>query len=100
MPEPHGRQGPPAFEIDTIERTEIINARLGLIDVIVGINLLREGLDIPEVTWSPSLMRSAGLRATNVAAPNHRTRGQQQRRGAAVRRQRVAIHECSHPSDA
>lgn len=38
-------------EIDTIERTEIINAlRLGLIDVIVGINLLREGLDIPEVS--------------------------------------------------
>ena len=38
-------------EIDTIERTEIIKAlRLGLIDVIVGINLLREGLDIPEVS--------------------------------------------------
>jgi len=38
-------------EIDTIERTEIINAlRLGIIDVIVGINLLREGLDIPEVS--------------------------------------------------
>ena len=38
-------------EIDTLERTEIINAlRLGIIDVIVGINLLREGLDIPEVS--------------------------------------------------
>lgn len=38
-------------EIDTIERTEIIKAlRIGLIDVIVGINLLREGLDIPEVS--------------------------------------------------
>ncbi len=38
-------------EIDTIERTEIINAlRIGHIDVIVGINLLREGLDIPEVS--------------------------------------------------
>ncbi len=37
-------------EIDTIERSEIIKAlRLGHIDVIVGINLLREGLDIPEV---------------------------------------------------
>ena len=36
--------------VDTIERTEIINAlRIGHIDVIVGINLLREGLDIPEV---------------------------------------------------
>ena len=38
-------------EIDTLERTEIIKAlRLGHIDVIVGINLLREGLDIPEVS--------------------------------------------------
>ncbi|GIR00094.1 MAG: UvrABC system protein B [Methanobacteriota archaeon] len=38
-------------EIDTIERSEIINAlRIGHIDVIVGINLLREGLDIPEVS--------------------------------------------------
>jgi len=38
-------------EIDTIERTEIIKAlRIGHIDVIVGINLLREGLDIPEVS--------------------------------------------------
>ncbi len=38
-------------EIDTIERTEIISAlRIGHIDVIVGINLLREGLDLPEVS--------------------------------------------------
>ena len=38
-------------EIDTLERTEIIKAlRVGHIDVIVGINLLREGLDIPEVS--------------------------------------------------
>ena len=38
-------------EIGTLERTEIIKAlRLGHIDVIVGINLLREGLDIPEVS--------------------------------------------------
>ncbi len=37
-------------EIDTIERTEIIRQlRLGKFDVLVGINLLREGLDIPEV---------------------------------------------------
>ena len=38
-------------EIDTLERTEIIRElRLGLFDVLVGINLLREGLDIPEVS--------------------------------------------------
>jgi len=37
-------------EIDTLERIEIINSlRLGEFDVIVGINLLREGLDLPEV---------------------------------------------------
>ncbi|HON82068.1 MAG TPA: excinuclease ABC subunit UvrB [Methanoregulaceae archaeon] len=37
-------------EIDTLERTEIIRQlRLGRFDVLVGINLLREGLDIPEV---------------------------------------------------
>ena len=38
-------------EIDTLERLEIIrDLRLGLFDVLVGINLLREGLDIPEVS--------------------------------------------------
>ena len=38
-------------EIKTIERTEIIKAlRLGEFDVLVGINLLREGLDLPEVS--------------------------------------------------
>jgi excinuclease ABC subunit B len=38
-------------ETDTLERHELIrNLRLGEIDVIVGINLLREGLDIPEVS--------------------------------------------------
>jgi excinuclease ABC subunit B len=37
-------------EIDTLERSEIIRQlRLGIFDVLVGINLLREGLDIPEV---------------------------------------------------
>jgi excinuclease ABC subunit B len=37
-------------EIDTLERTEIIRQlRLGKFDVLVGINLLREGIDIPEV---------------------------------------------------
>lgn len=38
-------------DIDTIERTEIIrDLRLGVFDVLIGINLLREGLDIPEVS--------------------------------------------------
>lgn len=38
-------------DIDTMERMEIIrDLRLGEFDVLVGINLLREGLDIPEVS--------------------------------------------------
>lgn len=38
-------------DIDTLERTEIIrDMRMGVFDVLVGINLLREGLDIPEIT--------------------------------------------------
>jgi excinuclease ABC subunit B len=39
-------------DIDTVERMEIIrDLRLGEFDVLVGINLLREGLDMPEVSW-------------------------------------------------
>jgi len=39
-------------EIDTLERVEIIrDLRLGVFDVLVGINLLREGLDLPEVSF-------------------------------------------------
>ena len=39
------------FEIDTLERSEILrDLRLGIYDVVVGINLLREGLDLPEVS--------------------------------------------------
>src|SRR5699024_1157439 len=38
-------------DIDTLERTEIIrDMRLNVFDVLVGINLLREGLDIPEIS--------------------------------------------------
>lgn len=39
-------------DIDTVERVEIIrDLRLGVFDVLVGINLLREGLDMPEVSF-------------------------------------------------
>ena len=38
-------------DIDTLERTKIVrDLRMGVFDVLVGINLLREGLDIPEIT--------------------------------------------------
>jgi excinuclease ABC subunit B len=68
-------------DIDTLERTEIIRElRLGLFDVLVGINLLREGLDIPEVGFiaildadkegflrdTRSLIQTIGRAARNV----------------------------------
>jgi excinuclease ABC subunit B len=70
-------------EIDTIERTEIIRElRLGKYDVLVGINLLREGIDIPEVGFvgildadkegflrnTRSLIQIVGRAARNVDA--------------------------------
>ncbi|MBS1262514.1 MAG: UvrABC system protein B [Calditrichaeota bacterium] len=69
-------------EIDTLERTEILrDLRLGQFDVLVGINLLREGLDLPEVGLvaildadkegflrsETSLMQTAGRAARNAA---------------------------------
>lgn len=68
-------------DIDTVERVEIIrDLRLGLFDVLVGINLLREGLDIPEVSLvavldadkegflrsSRSLIQTIGRAARNI----------------------------------
>lgn len=48
-------------DIDTVERVEIIrDLRLGKFDVLVGINLLREGLDMPEVSVAiPMLIKRA-----------------------------------------
>lgn len=69
-------------EVDTLERTEIIrDLRLGKFDVLIGINLLREGLDIPEVSLvaildadkegflrsHTSLIQTAGRAARNIA---------------------------------
>ncbi len=68
-------------DIDTIERMQIINdLRAGIFDVLVGINLLREGLDIPEVSLvvildadkegflrsETSLVQTCGRAARNV----------------------------------
>jgi excinuclease ABC subunit B len=68
-------------EIDTIERVQILRAlRLGEFDVLVGINLLREGLDLPEVSLvavldadkegflrsAQSLIQTVGRAARNV----------------------------------
>ena len=68
-------------EVDTLERVEILRSlRLGEFDVLVGINLLREGLDLPEVSLvaildadkegflrsSTSLIQTIGRAARNV----------------------------------
>jgi hypothetical protein len=61
-------------DIDTVERIEIIrDLRLGAFDVLVGINLLREGLDIPECgAGRHSGCRQGGLPALrNLADPDH-----------------------------
>ena len=54
-------------EIDTLERIQIIRElRLGEYDVLVGVNLLREGLDLPRSRWSrsstPTRRASSGAR--------------------------------------
>ena len=69
-------------EIDSLERVDIIRAlRLGEFDVLVGVNLLREGLDLPEVSLvaildadkegflrsTRSLIQTAGRAARNLA---------------------------------
>jgi len=68
-------------EVDTVERTEILrDLRLGNFDVLIGINLLREGLDLPEVSLvaildadkegflrsERSLTQTAGRAARNI----------------------------------
>lgn len=55
-------------DIDTLERTEIIrDMRLNVFDVLVGINLLREGLDIPEISLVAIL--DAVKKASSVRRP-------------------------------
>ena len=69
-------------EIDTLERIQIIRElRLGEYDVLVGVNLLREGLDLPEVSLvGDPRRRQGGLPARrDVADPDDRPRGAQRR---------------------
>ncbi len=77
-------------EVDTFERMEIIkDLRVGAIDVIVGINLLREGLDLPEVSLIAILDADKGGLSAQRDEPDsdHRPRGpQRKRRSADVRR--------------
>ena len=73
-------------DIDTVERVEILrDLRLGVFDVLVGINLLREGLDLPEVSLvaildadkegflraERSLIQTIGRAARNLQRQGH-----------------------------
>ena len=87
--------------MDTLRRVELLRElRMGVFDVLVGINLLREGLDLPEVSLvsildadkegflrsSTSLIQTIGRAARNVSGagphvrgPHHRLHGQRHR---------------------
>ncbi len=90
-------------EIDTLERIEIIrDLRLGEFDVLVGINLLREGLDLPEVSPGGHPRRGQGGLSAQRALPHpdHRTGfPQRQRPGHHVRLQRHRLHAPSPRGD-
>ena len=77
-------------EVDTLRRVELLRElRQGEFDVLVGINLLREGLDLPEVSLVAILDadKEGFLRSLEVADPDHRARGPARLgRGAHVRR--------------
>lgn len=79
------------YDIETIERIELLRGlRAGEFDVLVGINLLREGLDLPEVSLvaildadkegflrsESSLIQTIGRAARNAARQGHYVRGQ------------------------
>jgi len=82
-------------EVDTLRRVELLRElRMGEFDVLVGINLLREGLDLPEVSLVSILDadKEGFLRSGHVADPDDRTRGAQRvGPGAHVRRHRHTV---------
>jgi excinuclease ABC subunit B len=98
-------------EIDTIERVEILrDLRLGVYDVVVGINLLREGLDLPEVSLvaildadkegflrsDTSLIQTIGraarhLRGTVIMYADHVTNSMQRAIDETERRRQIQL---------
>ncbi len=89
-------------DIDTVERVEIIrDLRLGVFDVLVGINLLREGLDIPEVSLVAILdadkegfLRSVGALVQTIGRAARNVRGKAILYGDKVTRSmKLAIDE-------
>ena len=90
-------------EVDTLRRVELLRElRLGEYDVLVGINLLREGLDLPEVSLVSILDadKEGFLRSGHVADPDDRPRRPQRLRpGAHVRRPDHAVDAAGHRRD-
>ena len=90
-------------DIETLERIEIIrDLRLGAFDVLIGINLLREGLDIPECALVAILDadKEGFLRSETSAGADHRPRRAQRRRPRhPLRRQRDGLDGARHGRD-
>ena len=90
-------------DIDAIERVEIIrDLRKGVFDVLVGINLLREGLDLPEVSLVAILdADKEGFSPFGaVPDPDHRPRRPEcGRHGDPLRRHHDRFHEAGHRRD-
>jgi excinuclease UvrABC helicase subunit UvrB len=84
-------------EIETLERVKILrDLRKGEFDVLIGINLLREGLDLPEVSLVAILdADKEGFSALRrIADPDHRTlRPQPERPGDSLCRSHDRLHE-------
>ena len=88
-------------DIETVERSEIIrDLRLGKFDVIVGINLLREGLDMPEVSLVAILDadKEGFLALRRFADSDHRPRGAQSCRARRFCTRTCAPARSSAPS--
>ena len=84
-------------DIDTVERVEILRElRLGGFDVLVGINLLREGLDLPEV----SLVRHPRCRPRGLSALGERAGADHRPRRAAPERHGDPLRGQHHRLDA
>ncbi len=90
-------------EVDTLRRIELLRElRLGVYDVLVGINLLREGLDLPEVSLVSILDadKEGFLRSRTLADPDDRPGGAERgRSGAHVRRQDHPVDGCGDRRD-
>ena len=90
-------------DINTLERMEIIrDLRLGEFDVLIGINLLREGLDLPEVSLVAILDadKEGFLRSSALSDPDLRPgRPERPGGGAVLRRPSHPLHAGGHRGD-